>query len=466
MKHDFEDEASVATDPAWSSLGEAPGTERNSTPLTGDDEIDGLEWEEGESASEFAVDPSSGNDIGEGGYEPDADHQEVASSGAEFALEFDSLSESELDAALDAQVSDAPEFAIPDEDDDVSYDLDDGQQIEVLPELGAQPEFLAAILPALASAALPLVMRAGKGAIKSAIKKLPKHKRRKYRAGKHVLKALHPAVKIFLDTVRQKETSIIGASEESAYEDPAVVAEIARTMEIVLGADDRTRVSPTTGPVWRKICALRIETADGAVALGTGFLVGPRTVLTAGHCVYAHNHGGWVKRIEVIPGANGNKKPFGSWTSSSFRSVAGWTKRKVPASDYGCIQLPATADTRRLGRFGIARAVSRRELLGRRVTIAGFPGEKPFAQMWKSNDQVKAVSSKVLVYRNDTTGGMSGSPVFVTQGGRRQVVGIHNYGASSGNSATRINSRCRRNIARWVRSGSETAMPFTPSACQ
>jgi hypothetical protein len=43
------------------------------------------------------------------------------------------------------------------------------------------------------------------------------------------------------------------------------------------------------------------------------------------------------------------------------------------------------------------------------------------------------------------------------------VVGIHNYGASTGNSATRVTQPVAQNLLRWSSLGAPTS-PSTPSA--
>src|SRR5690242_4725402 len=54
-------------------------------------------------------------------------------------------------------------------------------------------------------------------------------------------------------------------------------------LESVIGTDQRQRVPDATSEPWRKICCLTITGGNGAVARGTAWFVGPKTLLTAGH---------------------------------------------------------------------------------------------------------------------------------------------------------------------------------------
>jgi glutamyl endopeptidase len=56
--------------------------------------------------------------------------------------------------------------------------------------------------------------------------------------------------------------------------------------EVIIGADNRVRVFATTSYPWRAVCSLKITAKDNSKWIGTGWLVGPRTVITAGHCVF------------------------------------------------------------------------------------------------------------------------------------------------------------------------------------
>lgn len=229
----------------------------------------------------------------------------------------------------------------------------------------------------------------------------------------------------------------------------AFVEQAAAAIEVIIGTDDRVRINQTTQVPWRRLCALRIHFPSGATYRGTGFLIGPRALATAGHCVYLHNQGGWARRVEVIPGCNGSQRPFGQAESTSFRSVRGWVSGRKPESDYGCVVLPAGAfGGRNLGSFGFA-AFDAPVLLARPAVLAGYPGDKPFAEMWGMARRIKAVTAKKLVYDIDTMGGQSGAPVYIKRNGQRHVVGIHNYGLATGNSATRVTQAVYQRLFAW-----------------
>ncbi len=105
--------------------------------------------------------------------------------------------------------------------------------------------------------------------------------------------------------------------------------------ESVCGSDDRIRISPATNIPWRWICQLIITKADASQSRCTGWFIGPRTVITSGHCVYSHSANGWAQKIEVFPGMDENEAPFGSQVATSFRSVKGWTEEDDDDFDYG-----------------------------------------------------------------------------------------------------------------------------------
>jgi glutamyl endopeptidase len=216
--------------------------------------------------------------------------------------------------------------------------------------------------------------------------------------------------------------------------------------ETVCGSDDRVRVTATTAIPWRWICQLIITMPNGAGFRGTGWFIGPKCVMTAGHCVYSKSNGGWARRIEVVPGMNGAGRPYGSSVGTNFRSVNGWVNDTDPNFDYGAIILPNPLGNV-VGYFGFANLTdaSLNNLL---VNNSGYPGDKPFGTQWFNAGRVSSITSRKIYYMLDTFGGQSGSPVWRYLNGARHAVGIHAYGGCP-NSATRINAPVFANMQAW-----------------
>jgi glutamyl endopeptidase len=219
--------------------------------------------------------------------------------------------------------------------------------------------------------------------------------------------------------------------------------------EVIIGADNRVRISPTTTYPWRAICALKITAKNGSRWIGTGWLISPRTVITAGHCVYMHDQGGWAKSIEVIPAMNDASRPYASASSSTLRSVTGWTQSKNRENDYGAIILPSNyrpgATTGYFG-FGVKDDAYLKASV---LNVSGYPGDKGGNQQWFMALKPKSVSSRIITYDIDTMGGQSGAPVWLKVGEARTAVGVHTNGHSSGNSATRIITAVFNNLQAW-----------------
>ncbi len=224
--------------------------------------------------------------------------------------------------------------------------------------------------------------------------------------------------------------------------------------EVIIGADNRVRINPTTTYPWRAICSLKITAQNGSKWIGSGWLISPRTVITAGHCVYMHDEGGWAKSIEVIPAMNAGAKPYQSASSSYLKSVTGWTQSKNRENDYGAIILPSNYRPGDVtGYFGYS-VKDDSYLLNSVLNLSGYPGDKPGGnEQWFMALKPKSVSSRVITYDIDTMGGQSGAPVWIKVGEARNCVGIHTNGDGSGNSATRIVNAVFNNLQAWKNLG-------------
>ena len=222
--------------------------------------------------------------------------------------------------------------------------------------------------------------------------------------------------------------------------------------ESVCGRDDRVQITNTTRIPWRFVCQLIITLKDGRQSRCTGWFISPRTVMTAGHCVYSHSADGWAKKIEVIPGMSGASRPFGSAVGTKFYSVKGWTKKRKHTHDYGCIILPKSKPLgRRTGWFGFAN-LPKSKLKNLLVNNSGYAGDKAFGTQWYNAGRVSKVTSRKLFYMLDTYGGHSGSPMWRLRNGKRHALGVHAYGGCP-NSSTRINKPVFKNMKSWKAKG-------------
>lgn len=229
--------------------------------------------------------------------------------------------------------------------------------------------------------------------------------------------------------------------------------------QTIIGADERTRIHSTEDLPWRMICSLRIHSPLGEM-VGTGWLAGPRTVMTAGHCVYHQTQlGGWAERIEIAPGRDDGQTPFGVITSRDFSTVQGWMEDEDPEYDFGVIHLKDPLGDR-LGWFSIG-SLPAHDLESYRVNISGYPADRGAGrQQWFHANRILHVSDRRIFYDVDTYGGQSGSPVWIYQEGSEEplVVGVHAYGVGgtpaalkiTANSSPRIIPPTANLVRRWV----------------
>lgn len=235
-------------------------------------------------------------------------------------------------------------------------------------------------------------------------------------------------------------------------------------LETVIGADERKRILDTDLLPWRMICALEMYGADDSTMIGTGWLVGPSTIITAGHCVYLNEFGPqkWAKRIKIMPGRNGGEHPFKDQECESlaYSVHARWAEAvDVNGSgqdyDIGAIHLDKPIGNA-LGWFGI-EVLSESELVNYLVNISGYPADRgQGTEQYFHANRVKNVTSRRVFYDIDTFGGQSGSPVWIHRDPQAPptVIGIHAYGIGGStlqlNSAPRIDAEILQLIEHWI----------------
>ena len=222
--------------------------------------------------------------------------------------------------------------------------------------------------------------------------------------------------------------------------------------ETVHGIDNRVQIKTTAKHPWRMNCSLLITARDNSRWVGTAWFISPRTLVTAGHCVFIKNSGnpnqdGWVKSIQVMPGRNGSNLPYGAVTSSIFWTVRGWAETGDENYDYGAIIIPTDLGSQ-VGMYGFA-ALPDAQLIGKLAHISGYPGDKPAGTQWYDKHAIASVNPSKVHSDIDTAGGQSGAAVYMERQGKRIGIAVHAYGGPTTNSGTRISAPVYANLVSW-----------------
>lgn len=221
---------------------------------------------------------------------------------------------------------------------------------------------------------------------------------------------------------------------------------------LISGQDRRSRVLDTMFSPWRLICSLKISCKDGSEYVGTGWIAGPRLIITAGHCVYNESYdGGWANEITIIPGRDGSNEPFGSFKSTKLHSVKEWVDSGDENNDIGAIILESDIGSD-IGFFAFG-AYPNSDLESQLINISGYPGSVYGEEQMHHANRISNTTKYKLYYDIDTEGGQSGSPVwFYNDDNKAVVIGIHSNGAGyaiSANSGVRITNSLAKQIAEW-----------------
>ena len=213
------------------------------------------------------------------------------------------------------------------------------------------------------------------------------------------------------------------------------------TGQTVIGTDDRIQVTPTTYWPWVTI---------GRIDLGcTGTIVGPRHVITAGHCVYDTDTDTWYYNLDFTPAQDGSYAPFGTVAWYAAITTTGWTVNHDRNYDYAMLVLADNIGyTTGYMSYGFDNNLCSNCI----VNINGYPGDKPHGTMWHSNCPLTQVQTYRLYYECDTFGGNSGSGVYMYWSPDTRIIyGIHAYGVdgTGDNGGTRITSSVFYNFQYW-----------------
>lgn len=219
---------------------------------------------------------------------------------------------------------------------------------------------------------------------------------------------------------QKQQKAATAAAQEPKQEQPAANNEQPRNAqipeghfqnEIILPNNNRHRIPGTTHGHYQSLCF--VDMGDGGIA--SGVVVGKNTMLTNKHVVKNDS-------VTAMPAANGqNNFPKGQFKSNNIVRYPGDQDLAVVHFDKndkgqsnGDVVRPANM------------ADAQQSKVGERMTITGYPGDKPLSTMWESIGKITKNDGSHLEYDASTVGGNSGSGVFNK---KRQLIGIHYGGA-------------------------------------
>jgi V8-like Glu-specific endopeptidase len=198
---------------------------------------------------------------------------------------------------------------------------------------------------------------------------------------------------------------------------------------------------------------------------GTGFLVSPYTVLTNAHNVYFTARGGWFQSITFAPG---------QYETEPLRQVNPYpTLSPVNAfTNENYLYYEKLNDTDRSVKYDYAALLFDETFTGittfmplefnhipEQISLVGYPGvvyDKASLGMWRSDGDLVNYDEHCLYYEAYTTGGNSGSPVFVynQQADTYRVIAIHSFAYDGDlilSGGPHFNNQNRQLIEQWLR---------------
>lgn len=198
-------------------------------------------------------------------------------------------------------------------------------------------------------------------------------------------------------------------------------------------------------------------------ARGSGFLIHPRLVLTAGHnqAFYpASKYFPWllsyVTQAELYFGSTDTESYI---VSEHVRLRRGqrkvhknvyWLKGSIDR-DYSLIVLPDSSVYEAVGGYFKIAPVGESELAGKALHITGSPGDKASGELWTSSAHNHEQNAQSLYYDIYTKGGNSGSVIWTKEGNAYRAVGIHSRKFNDQyNGALLINQEVYDQIKAWA----------------
>eukprot|EP00122_Pirum_gemmata_P014716 Pgem_evm1s13729 len=197
----------------------------------------------------------------------------------------------------------------------------------------------------------------------------------------------------------------------------------------------------------------------------TGTLVlGGRYVLTAAHCVYSKKWADftWENLFTSGVGEEGGQFSYKPTDFEWIKIPTGYqelddTNYNYKAYDFALMKLVVNVGKSINSWYELSPVKLDEKVVGEKVSITGYPVDKPKQTMWSSTCLISGYDERNLVqYDCDTFNGMSGS-VIVREGNANEkgtVIGIHTSGTgvfeNDNNSGILMNSILHKTLTEYA----------------
>lgn len=230
---------------------------------------------------------------------------------------------------------------------------------------------------------------------------------------------------------------------------------------LIEGKDRRKKVENSSAWPY-SVHGRLLSNFTGKRYVGSGTLIGPHFVLTAGHNVRKIDTKNKTKEdagletIRFCPGAKGNSLPFGEIAVERvfISPLYSLDSPVLTEHDYALLVLK-TPIGNKTGWFGMGMFEDDAQLRSLTINVTGYPGDKCSIddhQMWTMANNVASVNAETLTYDIDTYKGQSGSGAWYTPDRKDYyVVGVHTHGGTDCNVANRLSKVKLETLSQWMK---------------
>ncbi|MBD3169452.1 MAG: T9SS type A sorting domain-containing protein [candidate division Zixibacteria bacterium] len=188
--------------------------------------------------------------------------------------------------------------------------------------------------------------------------------------------------------------------------------------------------------------------------VGSAALIDNNHAITAGHCVYMSDAGGWATSIELVPAYENGYAPYGRAYSTQLMSWTGWTYYENFEHDMGMIRLDRNIGNS-TGYYGYGWTQYDNRYLTYTFHNPGYPAEYPYsgAYMYYWYGTFDSVTDYILYFNRAAYGGQSGSGHTVAYLGHGYTIGVVSHRSYGQTGSTRITQNKFGHIRDFIQDG-------------